>query len=206
MKKTVLSSTLLLLLLTGCGGNPATDAEPAGPTPDPRETASEQAAAPSEAPSVEGLTDASSGTFSFLIDEATGDVVIPAQAPEDVEALRSQLGQDEVTYASVTVQNPDGAMPLDLDTVSVATPEGQDLQFRPASTVISEWGAAANGGEPSPEVVGVLEQYSGGALPGETTELLMIGAFPEVPDAVSTVTVQPSGGGEPVKATARPES
>lgn len=206
MKKTVLSSTLLLILLTGCGGNPATDAEPPGPTPDPRETATEQAAAPSDAPSVEGLTDANSGTFSFLIDEARGDVVIPAEAPEDVEALRTQLGQDAVSYALVTVQNPEGAVPLDLDVVAVSTPEGQDLQFRPASTVVSEWGAAANGGESSPEVVGLVEKYSGGAVPGDTSELLMIGAFPEAPDTVRTVTVQPSGGGEPVEATVRPES
>lgn len=205
MKKIVLSSTLLLLLLTGCGGNPATDAEPPGPTPDPRETASEQATAPSDAPTVEGLTDANSGEFSFLIEEAQGDVVIPAEAPEDVEALRTQLGQDAVTYAVVTVQNPDGATPLDLDMVTVATAEGQDLQFRPASIVISEWGAATNGGQPSPEVVDVVDQYSGGALPGETSELLMIGAFPEAPDTVRTVTVQPTGG-EPVEATAAPES
>lgn len=206
MKKTLLSSTLLLILLTGCGGNPATDAEPPGPTPDPRETASEQAAAPSAAPSVEGLRDANSGSFSFLLDQAQGDVVLPAEAPEDVEALRTELGQDAVTYARVTVQNPEGAVPLEFDAVTVATPEGQDLQFRPASIVVSEWGAAANDGEPSPEVVSVIEQYSGGALPGETSELLMIGAFPEIPDTVSTVTVQPAGGGEPVEASVRPES
>lgn len=206
MKKTVLSSTLLLLLLTGCGGNPATGPEPAGPTPNPAETGSEQAAAPSDAPSVEGLTDANSGSFSFLVEEAKGEIALPAEAPEDIEGLRTDLGEDPVSYALVTVQNPDGGLTLDLETVTVSTPEGQDLEFRPASTVIEEWGAAANGGEPSPEVVGLIEQYSGGALPGETSELMMIGNFPEVPDTVSTVMVQPAGGAEPVEATVRPES
>jgi hypothetical protein len=205
MKKTLLSSTLLLILLTGCGGNPATDEEPAGPTPNPAET-SAPASAPSDAPSVEGLADAASGTFSFRIDQAQGDVVLPAEAPEDVEGLRGQLGQEPVSYVLVTVQNPDGGATIDLDTVTVSTPEDQDLQFRPASTVIEEWGAAANSGEASPDVADLVGQYSGGAIPGETTDLLMIGAFPEVPDTVQKVMVQPAGGGEPVEATANPES
>jgi hypothetical protein len=206
MKKSVLSATVLVLLVTGCGGNPATGPEPAGPTPNPAETATEQAAAPSDAPSVEGLVDANSGTFAFLLDAAKGEIVLPAEAPEEVEGLRTQLGADAVTYALVTVQNPEGGSMLDLETVAVSTPEGQDLEFRPASTVIEEWGAAANGGESSPDVVGLVEQYSGGALPGQTSELLMIGGFPEVPDTVRTVTVQPTGGGEPVEATVRPGS
>lgn len=206
MKKTVLFSTLLLILVTGCGGNPATDAEPPGPTPDPAETATEQAAAPSDAPSVEGLADANSGTFSFLIDEARGDVVLPAEAPEDVEAVREELGQEAVTYSLVTVQNPEGGVTLDLETITVSTPEGQDLELRPAATVLEEWGAAANGGESSPEVVDLVEQYSGGALPGETSELLMIGAFPDLPETVQRVLVQPTGGADPVEATVRPES
>ncbi|MFJ6002902.1 hypothetical protein [Arthrobacter sp. NPDC092385] len=205
MKKTVLSSTLLLLLLAGCGGNPATDAEPPGPTPDPAQTQSDVAAAPSDAPSVEGLADANSGSFAFLIDQAKGDIILPAEAPEDVEGLRTQLGEDAVTYALVTVQNPEGGIPLDLETITVSTPEGQDLELRPAATVIEEWGAASNGGESSPEVVGLVEQYSGGAVPGDTTELLMIGTFPEVPETVRQVMVQPTGG-EPVEATVRPES
>lgn len=206
MKKTVLSSTLLLVLLTGCGGNPATDAEPPGPTPDPRETAAQQSAAPSGAPSVEGLTDANSGVLSFLLEEATGDIALPAEAPQDVEALREQLGEDPVTYALVTVQNPEGGMTIDLEAITVSTPEGQDLEFRPAPTVIQEWGAAANAGEPNPEVVELVETYSGGALPDATSEVLMIGSFPEVPDVVRTVMVQPAGGAEPVEATVRPES
>lgn len=206
MKKTVLFSTLLLILVTGCGGNPATDAEPPGPTPDPAETATEQPAAPSDAPSVEGLADANSGTFSFLIDEARGNVVLPAEAPEDVEAVREELGQEAVTYSLVTVQNPEGGVTLDLETITVSTPEGQDLELRPAATVLEEWGAAANGGESSPEVVDLVEQYSGGALPGETSELLMIGAFPDLPEAVQRVLVQPTGGADPVEATVRPES
>jgi hypothetical protein len=206
MKKIVLSSTLLLLLVTGCGGNPATGPEPAGPTPNPAQTATEQAAAPSDAPSVEGLADSSSGTFSFLIDQAKGDVVLPAEAPEDLEGLRAELGEDAVTYALVTVQNPEGGRPLDLESVTVSTPEGQDLEFRPAAAVIEEWGAAANGGESNPDVVGLVEKYSGGAVPGDTSELHMIGTFPEVPDTVTTVLVQPSGGGEAVEATVRPES
>ncbi|MEC5199734.1 hypothetical protein RCH21_001973 [Arthrobacter sp. PL16] len=206
MKKTVLSSTLLLLLVTGCGGNPATGPEPAGPTPNPAQTATEQAAAPSDAPSVEGLVDAGSGTFAFLIDQAKGEVVLPAEAPEDVEGLRSELGEDAVTYALVTVQNPEGGLPLDLEAVTVSTPGGQDLEFRPATAVIEEWGAAANGGESNPDVVGLVEKYSGGAVPGDTSELLMIGTFPELPDTVTTVLVQPAGGGEPVEATVRPES
>ncbi|MHA7144358.1 hypothetical protein ACX80U_06530 [Arthrobacter sp. TmT3-37] len=206
MKKTVLFSTLLLILVTGCGGNPATDAEPPGPTPDPAETATEQAAAPSDAPSVEGLADANSGTFSFLIDEARGDVVLPAEAPEDVEAVREELGQEAVTYSLVTVQNPEGGVTLDLETITVSTPEGQDLELRPAATVLEEWGAATTSGESSPEVVDLVEQYSGGALPGETSELLMIGAFPDVPETVQRVLVQPTGGADPVEATVRPES
>jgi hypothetical protein len=205
MKKTVLSSTLLLLLLTGCGGNPATDAEPPGPTPDPAQTQSDVAAAPSDAPSVEGLADANSGSFAFLIDQAKGDIILPAEAPEDVEGLRTQLGEDAVTYALVTVQNPEGGVPLDLESITVSTPEGQDLELRPAASVIEEWGAASNGGESSPEVVGLVEQYSGGAVPGDTSELLMIGTFPEVPETVRLVMVQPVGG-EPVEATVRPES
>ncbi|MUK02896.1 hypothetical protein GM708_13740 [Vibrio cholerae] len=206
MKKTLLSSTLLLLLVTGCGGNPATDAEPPGPTPDPRETASEQAAAPSGAPSVEGLTDSASGSFAFLLGEARGDVVMPAEAPADVEALRTELGREAVSYARVTVQNPEGGTAVELATVTITTPEGQDLQLRPASIVIGEWGAATNGGEASPEVVGLVGEYSGGVLPGETGDLLMIGAFPDVPETVRTVTVEPVGAGEAVEATVRPES
>jgi hypothetical protein len=206
MKKTLLSSTLLLMLLTGCGGNPATGPEPDGPTPNPAETATEQAQAPSDAPTVEGLTDSASGTFAFLIEEAKGEIILPAEAPEDVEQLRTQLGEDFVSYALVTVQNPDGGPTLDLDAVTLSTPEGQDLEFRPAPTVIEEWGAAANGGEANPDVVGLVEEYSGGALPGQTSEILMIGMFPEVPGTIRTVTVQPAGGGDAVEATVRPES
>lgn len=207
MKKNALPTTLLLLLaLSGCGGNPATGPEPAGPTPNPAETASEQAAAPSDAPSVEGLADANSGSFAFLVDQAKGDVVLPAGAPADVEALRVELGEDAVTYALVTVQNPEGGLTLDLDTVTISTPEGQELELRPAAAVIEEWGAAANGGEANPDVVGLVEEYSGGALPGETSELLMIGLFPELPGTLRTVMVQPSGGVEAVEATVRPES
>ncbi len=206
MKKTLLSSTLVLLLLTGCGGNPATDAEPPGPTPDPGQTATDPVTAPSDAPSVEGLTDANSGMFAFVVGEATGDVTLPAPAPDDVEALRSELEQDPVTYAVVSVQNPEGAVPLEVETLTVSTPDGQDLQFRFASQVLEEWGAATNGGEPSPEVVELVEEYSGGALPDQTTELLMIGDFPELPDTVSSVVLQPAGGGEAVETQVRPES
>ena len=58
-------------------------------------------------------------------------------------------------------------------------------------------------GEFAPDIV---EQYSGGAPPGHTSELLMIGGFPEVPGAVRTAMVQPAGGGEPVEATVYSES
>lgn len=51
-----------------------------------------------------------------------------------------------------------------------------------------------------------MEQYSRGALPGETSELLMIGAFPDLPETVQRVLVQPTGGADPVEATVRPES
>lgn len=71
------------------------------------------------------------------------------------------------------------------------------------ATVIEEWGAAGNRGEFAPTS---SEQYSGGAPPDHTSELLMIGGFPEVPGAVRTVMVQPAGGGEPVEATVHSES
>lgn len=203
MKKTVLPLILALLLLTGCGGNPATGPEQPGPTPDPAETTQ---AAPSDAPSVDGLADAASGVFTFVLDDATGDIVLPAEGPQDVEDLRTELAEDDVTYARVTVQNPDDGLPLEIDAVTVSTPEGQELEFRAAATVIEEWGAAANNGEPNPEVVGLVEEYSGAAVPGSTTDLLMIGGFPDIPDTISAVTVQPAGGAEPVEALVQPES
>ena len=39
-----------------------------------------------------------------------------------------------------------------------------------------------------------------------TTELLMIGDFPELPETVSSVVLQPAGGGDAVEAQVRPES
>lgn len=206
MKKTVLTTSVLLLLLSGCTANPATAPMTAGATPDPAQTATDPVTPASDAPSVEGFTDAGSGMFAFVIDQATGDVTLPAPAPDDVEALRDELGEDPVTYAVVSVQNPDDAEILELESILVSTPEGQELQFRPAPLVLEEWGASANGGEPSSEVVELVEEYSGGALPDTTTELLMIGQFPELPDTVSSVVLQPGGGGEPVEAQVRPES
>ena len=206
MKKTLLTSSVLLLLLTGCTANPATAPMTAGATPDPARTATDPVTPASDAPTVEGLTDSTSGLFAFVIGEATGDVTLPAPVPEDVERLRGDLGQDPVTYAVVSVQNPDGAPALGLDSVTVTTPDGQDLQFRPAAPVLEEWGAASNGSEPSAEVVDLIEQYSGDALPDTTTELLMIGLFTELPDTVSGVVVQPGGGGEAVEAQVRPGS
>ena len=206
MKKIVLASSVLLLLLTGCNANPATAPMTAGATPDPAQTATDPVTPASDAPTVEGFTDSTSGLFAFVIGEATGDVALPAPVPEDVDQLRTDLEQDPVTYAVVSVQNPDGAPTLELDSVLVSTPDGQDLQFRPAALVLEEWGLADNDGEPSPEVVDLVEAYSGGALPDTTTELLMIGEFPELPDTVSSVTLQPAGGGEPVEAQVRPES
>lgn len=206
MKNTVLATSVLLLLLTGCTANPATAPMTQGATPDPAQTATDPVTPASGAPSVEGFTDATSGRFAFVIDEATGDVTLPAPAPDDVETLRSELGEDAVTYALVSVQNPDGASTLELDSIMVSTPDGQELQFRPAALVLEEWGASADEGEPAPDVVGLVDEYSGGALPDTTTELLMIGAFPELPDTVSSVMVHPGDGGEPVEAQVRPES
>ena len=206
MKNSVLATSVLLLLLTGCTANPATAPMTQGATPDPALTATDPVTPASDAPSVEGFTDANSGMFAFVIDEATGDVTLPAPLPDDVETLRSELGEDPVTYALVSVQNPDGATTLELDSITVSTPDGQELQLRPAALVLEEWGAASNEGEPAPEVVELIDEYSGGALPDTTTELLMIGEFPELPDTVSGVVLQPSGGGDPVEAQVRPES
>lgn len=205
MKKTALSCALLLMLLTGCTANPATAPETFDPSPDPAQTATEPAEATTDAPAVEGFVDSESGQFAFVAGEATGDVILPVEGPEDVEDLRTQLEQDEVTYLTVSVQNPEGGTTLELESVTLSTLEGQELQFRPAPLVLQEWGAAANDGEPAPEVVPLVEQYSGGALPDSTTELLMIGEFPEIPDTVQTVLVQPVDG-DAVEALVRPES
>ncbi|WP_104179572.1 hypothetical protein [Arthrobacter sp. B0490] len=136
---------------------------------------------------------------------ALSATVLPADAPEDVEGPRTRLAEAPVTSALATVSDPEGGLTLALEIITVATPEGQDLELRPASTVIEEWAAAAAGGE-SPEVVGLVEQYAGGAVPGGTSELLMLGAFSDLPDTARTVTVRPTGGEEPVEATVRPES
>ncbi|MHA7293984.1 hypothetical protein ACX80G_09040 [Arthrobacter sp. HLT1-21] len=58
---------------------------------------------------------------------ATGTVTFPAEPAEDVEALRTTIGEGPTTYASVSVDNPAGESPINSYQIFAYTQTGEEI-------------------------------------------------------------------------------
>ena len=197
------------LLLTSCGT--AEDEEPqvVAPPPTMEETTPEPV-------SYELGQD-------FHLETAEGadiTVTIPATAPQ-VDAMRTELGIDPVSYASATVDNREGTVRVNMYQVALYDEEGKEYLFDSASGPIGDWSPNwdwPEGGEPTYSLqdgtVITEAQYEdlnsrAGDLynanlsdvePLAQGEILLIGPA-DLPESVTGVAVQPSGMGEPYYAT-----
>lgn len=147
-------------------------------------------------------------------------ITIPDDAP-DVDALRTELGIEPVSYATATVDNRQGTERVNMYQVALYDEDGNEYLFETASGPIGDWSPIwdwPDGGESTYSLQNGAEiteaQYDdlnskateaynanlSDVEPLAQGEILLIGPA-ELPEEVTGVAVQPSGMGEPYYAT-----
>lgn len=140
MKKQLAPLAIAALLVTGCGGDTGSNAEPepsgsSAPetTEAPPETSEE---ATTEAPEPETL---GPGTYAFETPYgATGTMEVPGEPIPEIEVLRETAGVDPVAYITANIDNRKGEEAFDFYQVSIYDPAGEEYIYTPAGEYIFE--------------------------------------------------------------------
>ena len=216
----VLASMLSLGLVGACSSQPSPDA-PSSRGPGKATTTDQQAPTTPQTPSSQPSTKTSGGSKA-----APTDVATPAsfeftfrgvegrlEIAVDVKDLRLQKFGDyrrlakasPVTYLAATINNASEDTPVNMYSVVVITPAGEQVQFRSISEQIGEWMQVfANPSSSSDSAnynrgVDLANANQIYLLPGAKGTAFLTSQTP-VP-RVSRVYVYPSGGLERVEAT-----
>lgn len=188
--KRLLAAFVLVMFATGCTGPEAGGAASGSPTEAP-------AAAPAATLSPVVMRP---GKFTFrTATGATGTLSLPGTPDPEVEKLRALVGGEAPTYVSVTIDNLTGTESVGMHSVSVFTPENQELKYLNASTYVD--GMRPSGAEA--EVYNVFIKLSATlkaeAKPQTAKDFVLVG--PPVPEGITGVKVYASGMADPVDAT-----
>lgn len=194
-KQTIIASLALAtgLALTGCSGSPEATQE----TPSPSPTAS---ASPSASPTAE--TYKLDQAFSAITPDGVHITVdFTTEAPADVEAARTSLGAEPVSYAKVTVDNRKGSERVGAYPVTVYDEAGDAYEFNDLSGVVSDWDMES-------DIVEVTNEYmnQNNIDPMEKGGGYLASLEPKLPETVTGVTIDAYKAGEPIYLTPAPEN
>ncbi len=201
MKRRWLSLTglIFVLLAAGCDG-PApfqTDTGPpevSGPQPTQTPTAA-QTPMPSS-------TILRPGNYRFnAATGATGTMEIPAPPVPEIEELRRLVKEAPVTYLTAVVDNRHGSVAINMDSVSIFTPEGAEYRYQSASEYITRLRDALPADAPAEtrtRLDDLFIAHSGEAPPLGMKDFVLVG--PPVPNEMSEIIVHPTSGFHPVPA------
>lgn len=199
-----LAGFIFVLLATGCEGPVPfqTDTGPpevSGPQPTQAPTSRSQTAAQSPTPS---STILSPGKYRFnAATGATGTMEIPAPPVPEIEELRSLVKEAPVTYLTAVVDNRQGSVAINMDSVSIFTPEGAEYRYQSASGYINRLREALPAdapGETRTRFDDLFNAHSGEAPPLGMKDFVLVG--PPVPNEMSEIIVHPTSGFHPVPA------
>lgn len=185
MKK-LFASAAVALLLTGCASSPAAQSEPATET---TPTASAK-------PTPEVLTP---GAFTFTnATGATGSLEVPGAPDPEIEGLRTLAGAEPTTYLTVSVDNRNGTVGVNMYGVSIFTPEGEELQYVNADEYIDSIRPSDSPAEVYNQFIEAGNRHMEMAKPKAAKDFVLVG--PEVPAEFTAITVYPTGMSDPVDA------
>jgi hypothetical protein len=120
----------LVLSLVGCGGESTGTGPTSGPT---------TAGPESTPPPAQRIT--GPGTYTFkALSGGTGTLQVPGAPNADIEELRPLVGAPAVTYISAAVDNRQGSAGINMYSISIFTPAGQELEYKGAHTYVDELG------------------------------------------------------------------
>jgi hypothetical protein len=193
-----------MLLAAGCEG-PApfqTDSEPpevSGPQPTQAPTSPQPTPAQTPMPVSTILRP---GKYRFnAATGATGMMEIPAPPVAEIEELRSLVNEAPVTYLTAVVDNRQGSVAINMDSVSIFTPEGAEYRYQSASDYINKLREALPAEAPAgtrSRFDDLFISHSGEAPPLAVKDFVLVG--PPVPKEMSEIIVHPTSGFHPVPA------
>lgn len=205
MKRRWLSVAVsVAVLATGCEG-PA----PFQTDTDPPEVSG---APPTQAPAPPRTTPAQTPTPASMIlrpgkyrfnaaTGATGMMEIPAPPVPGIEELRTFVNEAPVTYLTAVVDNRQGSVAINMDSVSIFTPEGAEYRYQSAADYINDLREALPANAPAEARSRFDELFNahlGEAPPLGVKDFVLVG--PAVPSEMSEIIVHPTSGFHPVPA------
>lgn len=188
------AAVLLVSSLTACT---------ATPDPPDQQSPTTQSARPPVTPTATATrTTMGPGTYIFKAPTGgTGTMEIPAEPVAEIEELRTLVNAAPVTYLTAAVDNRQGSVAISMDSVSIFTPEGEEFKYEGASEYVDKLRRALPAAAPVEtynRFINVSNAYLGDAPPLALKDFVLLG--PEVPQEISGVIVNPTGGFHPVPA------
>lgn len=184
--KRLIAITAAALILTGCSA-------PAASQP------AQQAAAPTGTPTPTA-TVLEPGKFAFTnATGATGTLEVPGTPDPEIEGLRALVGAEPTTYLTVSVDNRNGTVGVNMYGVSIFTPEGKELKYTGADTYIDSLRPSDAPAEVYNQFIEAGNRHLEMAKPKAVKDFVLVG--PEVPAEFTAITVYPTGMSDPVDAT-----
>ena len=132
---------------------------------------------------------------------ATGIMEIPAPPVPGIEELRAYVDEAPVTYLTAVVDNRQGSVAINMDSVSIFTPEGAEYRSQSAADYIKELREALPADTPAEarsRFDELLNAHLGEAPPLGLKDFVLVG--PAVPSEMSEIIVHPTSGFHPVPA------
>lgn len=132
---------------------------------------------------------------------ATGMMEIPAPPVPGIEELRTFVNEAPVTYLTAVVDNRQGSVAINMDSVSIFTSEGTEYRYKSAADYINELREALPADAPSEarsRFDELLNAHLGEAPPLGAKDFVLVG--PAVPSEMSEIIVHPTSGFHPVPA------
>ncbi|MGX9900142.1 hypothetical protein ACW0JT_09905 [Arthrobacter sp. SA17] len=206
MKRKWLSLTgfIVVLLAAGCEG-PAPFQTDTGP-PEVSGPQTTQAPALPQTTAAQTPMPASTilrpGKYRFnAATGATGTMEVPAQPVPEIEELRNMVKEAPVTYLTAVVDNRQGSVSINMDSVSIFTPEGAEYRYQSASEYIDRLREALPADAPAEARTrfdDLFNAHSGEAVALGMKEFVLVG--PPVPNDMIEIIVHPTSGFHPVPA------
>jgi hypothetical protein len=182
MKSVFALSVAAVVVLAGCSA-PAPASEPVATV----------------APTTEAPQVLKPGSYSFENSTgAKGTLDVPGKPAADVEALRALVKAPAKTYLTVHVDNRAGSVGVNMYRVSIFTPAGEELEYVGASEYIDSIRPSDAPAETYNQFINTGNKHNEMANPKGVRDFVMVG--PKVPAEFTSVTVYPTGAGDPVEA------
>lgn len=185
--KRLIAITAAALILTGCSAPAASQ-----PAAQHVETLT---ATPTPTPTV-----LEPGKFTFTnATGAMGTLEVPGTPDLEIEGLRALAGGEPTTYLTVSVDNRNGTVGVNMYGVSIFTPEGKELKYTGADTYLNSLRPSNAPAKVYNQFIEAGNRHMEMAKPNAVKNFVLVG--PEVPAEFTAITVYPTGMSDPVDAT-----